>query len=274
MRKLGIEFISGFSMPPTALAGLAADLGCSSISVSLEPPGFNPENYPDWSLKTDNGLRRELIAILRDRGVVLALAEGLFVMPQLDVSAYAETLDIMAELGVEQVSTISFDPDVARSLDQFGKVVEMAAARGLPTVTEFAPCFTIASLPMAIDAVRHVGRPDFRLTLDTMHLFRSGATATEVAAVDPAMIGYVQICDVPTEPALPEYMDEGMYERLPPGEGDAPLVEYLRALPQSVTTSIEIPQRAKAEAGQAPEVRLRHCVSAARQIMQQAEADL
>ncbi len=274
MRKLGIDFISGFSMPPTALARLAADLGCASISAVLEPPPFNPEKYPDWSLRTDKALRRELIATLKDHGLVLALAEGMFVMPGLDVGAYAQDLDIMAELGAERVSAISFDPDLARSFDQFAKAAEMAAERSLATVTEFAPCFTVTDLPTALAAVLHVGRADFRITLDTMHLFRSGGTAADVAALDPELIGYVQLCDVPTEPALPEYMDEGMYERLAPGEGDVPLVDVLRVLPPDVPISIEIPQRAKAEAGQRPEERIAHCIAAARRVMEEAKAEV
>ncbi len=270
MRNLGIDFISGFSLPPTALARLAAELGCTSISAVLSPPPFNPENYPDWSLRTDKALRRELIDTLAATGVVLALAEGLFVMPGLEIESYAQDLDIMAELGAERVSAISFDPDLDRSFDQFAKAAEMAGQRGLTTVTEFAPCFTVTDLPTALAAVRHVGRADFRITLDTMHLFRSGGTAADLAALDPGLIGYVQLCDVPTEPALPLYMDEGMYERLAPGEGDAPLVDVLRALPGDVPISIEIPQRARAEAGQPPEQRIAHCIAAARRVMEQA----
>ena len=271
MRKLGIDFISGFSLPPTALARLAAELGCASISAVLEPPPFNPENYPDWSLRTDKALRKELVATLADLGITLALAEGMFVMPGLEVASYAQDLDTMAEIGAARVSAISFDPDMSRSFDQFAQAAEMAGERGLMTVTEFAPCFTVTDLPTALAAVRHVGRADFKITVDTMHLFRSGGTAADAAALDPDLIGYIQFCDVPTEPALPEYMDEGMYERLAPGEGDAPLAEYLRALPQTVPISIEIPQRAKAEAGQAPAQRIAHCVAAARRVMEQAE---
>jgi hypothetical protein len=105
MRNLGVDFISGFSMPPTALAKLAGELGCASISCVLEPPPYNPENYPDWSLRTDKAMRKELVAALADNGVVLALAEGLLVMPE----SHAQDRDTMAEICARRVSAISLD---------------------------------------------------------------------------------------------------------------------------------------------------------------------
>ena len=151
-------------------------------------------------------------------------------------------------------------------------MTEMAAGVGILTATEFAPCFSVADLPIALAAAKHVGRPEFSLVIDTMHLFRSGGTAADVAALDPALIGYVQLCDVPRKPVFPDYMEEAMYERLAPGDGDAPLGEVLKAIPPGVVISLEIPERKKALAGIDTRARLSHCVAAARRLMSSVAA--
>ncbi len=161
----------------------------------------------------------------------------------------------------------SFDPDLGRSFDQFALMAEMAASRGIETVHEFVPCLTVKDLPTALAAVRHVGRADFKLVIDTMHLFRSGAGAAEIAALDPAVIGHVQLCDVPRISKFESYGEEAEFERLPPGEGEAPLREIMAALPATVNVGIEIPMRSLADAGVGPHERVSRCLDATRQLL-------
>jgi sugar phosphate isomerase/epimerase len=75
---------------------------------------------------------------------------------------------------------------------------------------EFGPGLSVPDLPTAVDAVRAVGRPDFRLLIDTMHLVRSGSGADDLVALDPATIGAVQLSDVPLVSHLPTSMDEAI----------------------------------------------------------------
>jgi hypothetical protein len=53
------------------------------------------------------------------------------------------------------------------------------------------PGSLFGDLPTALDAVRAVGRPDFRLLIDTMRLVRSGSGADDIAALSPDVIGYM-----------------------------------------------------------------------------------
>jgi sugar phosphate isomerase/epimerase len=45
----------------------------------------------------------------------------------------------------------------------------MAAARDIGTTVELAPGMTIGDPATVVAAIAHVGRPDLRLTVDTMH---------------------------------------------------------------------------------------------------------
>lgn len=265
--RLGIEQLSAFGMPPVAFIGLAADLGCSCISIGLIPFGYNPQGYPTFSLRDDAALRRETRAAMRDRGVALSLGEGFTIRPGVEMADMAGDMDIMAELGVERVNTVSLDPDRARTLDQLAAFAEMAAARGMRATVELCPALTIATLADAVAAVAHVGRDDFRLLLDTMHLGRSGATGADIAALDPALIDYVQLCDAPLTPSEPNYMIEATFERMIPGTGAMPLRDYIAALPDDVTVSLEVPLKAQAEDGIAPAERLAPAVAAARALL-------
>jgi sugar phosphate isomerase/epimerase len=139
----------------------------------------------------------------------------------------------------------------------------MAAERGLETVTEVG-VGPIATLDCALEVIRHSGRADFKLLIDTMHFFRFGGSIESLGKVDPDMIGYVQLCDVPLRSAFPTYMEEALHERLFPGQGELPLAEFSRLIPSPVVVSVEVPRRSLARAGAGPRERVAPCVEAAR----------
>nr|WP_047169822.1 TIM barrel protein [Sphingomonas sp. Y57] len=274
MKGPGIDFLTVFALPPVAFVELAADLGAPSVSLILEPLDYNPEGYPPWSLRTDPALRRDLVAAARDRGVTLALGEGVVVRPGLDVrDIYAGDIAIMAELGVRCINILSFDPDMGRTFDQYALLAEMAGAVGIDSAIEFSrgrP--STPDLQTALAAWRHVGRPDCRIVLDTMHLVRSGGTPADIAALAPGTIGYVQLCDVPLAPGHPIYFEEAAFSRLPPGEGELPLFDILMALRDSPTVSIEVPMRAAAESGIGPRERAERALAPARVLLDRVAA--
>jgi sugar phosphate isomerase/epimerase len=103
--------------------------------------------------------------------------------------------------------------------------------------------------------------------IDTMHVVRSGSNAADIAAVDPDYIGYAQLNDTTLQPRLDNYMEEAMFERMVPGEGELPLLDILSVLPPDVILEIEVPRRSLALAGVSPVDRMRPCVDAARRLL-------
>lgn len=266
MDRIGIERLCTFGMPPLAFVALAADLDCRHIGMSLTPMRrSNPHDYPDWSLRDDAGLRHDMVAAMRDRSVSMSLCEGFGVWLDQDVRAQAGDLDIVRELGGTRINIGSTDRDTKRALDGFAMLAEMAGERGIETVAELGMA-PVSSLKDAFAAVEHVGRPDFRILIDTMHYFRRGGTVADLAACDLSKIGYVQLCDVPWVSNHARYMDEALYERLPPGDGELPLGDLLAVVPRDVIVSVEVPQRSLAEAGVGPRERIGRCVEAARRL--------
>ena len=266
MRDLGIEFISVFGLPPVDFVHLAADLGCRYISTALVARPLKSLGYRAFSLTDDARLRQHLLTAMDARGVGISLGEGLVIAPDADVSGLAADLDVMAELGTAQINTLSFDRDRNRTFDQLATLTEMAAERGMGTTIELAPGMTIGDPDTLLAAIEHVGRPDLRLALDTMHWVRAGFGAAELLELGPEKIGYVQLSDTTLKPRLKSYMEEAMYERMVPGDGELPLTDILAAVPADVVVGLEIPMRRLAESGVGPMDRLRPCVAAARQL--------
>jgi sugar phosphate isomerase/epimerase len=264
--RLAIDYLSLMSLPPVESVRLAGELGCRYVGVSVTPYAANPEGHPIVSLADDPAQRRAMADEMAARGVALGLAEGFIVVPGRDLAGTAATLDVMAQLGALRVNVFSFEPDLARTMDQIAVFAGLAAERGLPATVEFVPGLVIGDLPTALAVLDHVG-PTLQLSLDFMHLCRSGGTAEDVAKLDPQRIGYAQLCDVPLAPKVADYGDEATNHRLPPGAGELPLVDILRALPTDLPIGLEVPMLAAAQQGIGPYERLAPCVRAARALL-------
>ena len=248
MNRLGINTQTLFGMPPVEHVNLAADLGCGHISTGLGPVPWKLEQFPDWSLRDNPPLQRELRAALKDRGITIALGEGCIVRPQVDVSTYAADLDLFAELGAQGASTVSMEPDPGRALDQLGALAELTAERNMGLVFEYGPPHTFNTLGAVLSAVEQIGSPNVRLLIDAMHFFRSGGTIDQLGAVDPRLIGYVQLCDAPLVGDSEDYYSEASFERLRPDEGELPLRELLAAISGDVLVGLEIPMLSEMKA--------------------------
>lgn len=266
MDRLGLDLLSAFGMPPVEYLGLAADLGCSHVTTGLTALPWRLDGFPAWSLRDDAALRRETLAAMADRGVRISVVSGFSLRADADVRDLAADVDLAAELGAAQLGSVGMEPDIPRAHDQLAVLTEMATARGLQVVFDYAPHQAINDLASALAALRHTGSPDALLSLDAMHVFRSGGSAAEIAALDPALIGYAQVCDAPRVAPHPDYARETLFERLVPGEGDAPLAEFVAALPADTPIGVEVPNLAAVQAeGLVPF--LRRTVAASRALL-------
>jgi sugar phosphate isomerase/epimerase len=223
--------------------------------------------FPDWSLEGNPALVGEMKAAMRDTGVRIALGEGFRVRSDGDVRDHAGGLDIMAELGAERINAVSMESDIPRTWDQLAMLAEMAIARGMAFTIEFAPPNAINTLAGALAAIDHIGHGKAGLLVDAMHFFRSGATVAELSALDPALIGYAQICDAPMVSAGGSYMDEAMFARMVPGEGEFPLAEWVAALPANLPIGIEVPILAQTLADGGPHAVATRAVAGAQALM-------
>lgn len=269
MNPLGLECLSVFGLDPVAFVELSADLGCSHVTLNLGAAANRLPIYPAVSFRHDPALQRDIARTLDARGVRIGMIEGFAITPDNSAGDYARDLDMVAGLGATAICAVSLDRDMTRTHDQFARLAEMSAERGLVATTEVG-AGVLRRLDKALAAVAAVGHPGFKLLIDAMHFFRFGGTIEDFAALDPAVIGHIQLCDVPMPAVIESYMDEALHERRAPGDGDLPLADFLRHVPQGVIVGLEIPIRSEAEAGIGPHERLGRCVAQARTLLQPA----
>lgn len=262
MERLGLECLSAFGLHPVEFIRIAGELGCGHVSLNLSRAANRLPDYSEFSIGGDAVLQREIAASLADSGVRLSLLEGFALTPDNAPEDLAPQLDIAAELGARAVCAIGMDRDMARTHDGFAGLAAMAGERGLLLTTEVG-AGVMRNLGRAVEAVRQAASAHLALLIDTMHFFRSGSTVEDLATLDPAWIGHIQLCDVPMPARIDSYMEEALYERRCPGDGDLPLRNFLAHIPPEVPIGLEVPIRSEAEAGIGPLDRLGRCVAAA-----------
>lgn len=272
--RLGLEMLTLLGMPPVEYIKLAAELGCAEVSTglsSLPLTMFGITDYapwPMWSLKDDPALRREMKAAMADSGVRIGLGEGFRACREFDAAATEAELDIMADLGAMRINAICMDEEmVAGSTaagDQLGQIADMATSRGMVFTMEFFPHTGITTLERALALVDHIGRDKAKLLIDSTHLFRTGGTVAQVAALDRDVIGYCQLSDGRNAPPDEAYFATAMFARDVPGAGELPLAELIAVLPKDLTISLEVPRLDDLRGGMTPRDHAARCVAAAR----------
>jgi sugar phosphate isomerase/epimerase len=101
---------------------------------------------------------------------------------------------------------------------------------------------------------------------------RTGTTLADLAAMDPALIRYVQICDGPAILSGEALGIEAMEERLYPGEGEFPIAPILDGIGRHAQYAVEIPGFIRRrERGVTPLDHARDAMAASRRVLEARE---
>jgi sugar phosphate isomerase/epimerase len=195
---------------------------------------------PDFVIAANHALAASGVSVLEVSNVVL---DEYFLVEE--ARAFA---NFAKDVGARVLQVVGWDEVVERAVENLASVADLAGDVGLEVVVEFMPYSQTKTLGDALRLVTETGRPNVKLLLDSLHLFRSGGTVAEVAAVDPRYFGVVQLSDAPAlAPDFENLRAESIGNRLVPGTGQLPLHELLAALPDGLPVSLEVPCAAVAE---------------------------
>ena len=274
MHRLVLAPLTAIGLTPPDFVALAADLDCEG--VALNPGLFTGIDMggPVYRLDNDPAMRRATARALADSGVTLDLVDSLLIVPGFSLADNELVMDVYAELGASHFNIAVLDEVEGRWSDHLQGLCEAATRRGVTPVIEFlrmlGPVPTLAEAVTLIASGRY---PGLRILVDSLHLARAGEMPADVAAIDPALIGAAQICDGPAAwPGLEAYFHEGAYERGIPGEGELPLVDFLRAIPGDVMLSPEVPMKSLRDAGVPVRECARRAIEGTRRMMAAALA--
>lgn len=236
-RDLGVAHLNALELAPEAYIPAAAKAGFNGVGLRINPVAEGGVHYP---LPPGSGALRRVRTLLRNEGVRLNEVEFINITPDIDVRAYAHMLETGAELGATCLTVAGEDPDHARMAANFAALCDLAAPFGIRVDVEFMAWRVVATIQNAAALVAAAGRPNGAVLLDSLHLARSGGTPADIAGV-PARAA--QICDGPlANPVGTEALiHEARAHRLLPGDGELPLLDFLRALPPGTALSAEVP---------------------------------
>jgi sugar phosphate isomerase/epimerase len=222
-------------------------------------------------------MRRELEA----RGLALADLDPLLNwMPGDDFpnelnATEAEHYVVAEALGARSLNVAqAFRPrvDLDEAAEALAGVCDRAREHGLLITLEYLPWAGIPDAATALEIVRRTGRDNATLMIDTWHTFRGPTDDAQLRALPGAKIGSVQINDAPREPSG-DLLTETTSARLLPGEGDIPLVAWLRLLDEigsRAPIGVEVFSQAL---DRLPPIEVgRRCGEAARRVLERARS--
>ena len=248
-RRLSLAHLTVLDLTPPALVSVAAEAGFQSIGIRLT--ATPSVGVPPYDILGEGPLLRETLRRLADTGVEVFDTEFLRFEPDQPVGIPEGFLEVSARLGARHVLVMSAEPDEARTLERFGELCDRAAAFGLHVNLEFAIYTGVRTLAHAVRLVKESRRSNASVLIDALHFSRSGGLPAHVAAVDPALFRYAQICDAgPDRPRpydTPALIREARTGRRLPGDGVLPLADLVAALPPDLPLAIEAPDRTTAE---------------------------
>ena len=219
---------------PQELIYAAAEAGFTAAGIWCDINTWNPQRSTAVS------------QALAETGLCPLDLEVVWLQPGEPDSAHDAMLDIALELGVHNVLCVSSEPDEAQTRRRFEHLCRRAEAGALRVVLEFLAITQIKSLHQALAVVTDVGHPAGGILVDTLHLQRTGGNAADLRAIDARLLPYLQLCDATD--SLVDDSPEGLIEdalflRRLPGEGELQLHEMLRQFDSLLPLSLEIRSR-------------------------------
>ena len=246
MNPLALCHFTLVEAEPPAFVDIAAQAGFTAVSLMIQ----FPRSYgPGFPMAGDTRMRRETRRRLDATGVTLFDAATCRLEPGTAVEDFQAMVESAAYLGAHRVDVNGNDPDAARLTDQFAALCALCAEHGLGVGLEFMMSTQIKTLGDALALIERSGADNAAVTVDALHLARSGGSPGDVAALDRAQISYLQLCDGPAQPPGQGYAREAAAERMLPGAGELPVRALVDAVGPDVMLGVEAPSRRRAERG-------------------------
>ncbi|MDB5448604.1 MAG: xylose isomerase [Phenylobacterium sp.] len=261
-RTLSLHHLTALDADPAQFVEIAARLDCRTVALFTHG---RADRFPLLTAENEGAVGSRL----RDLGVALHNVEYAAITPEMAWEGLADALARSARLGARRMTVHCHDPEEARAVQSFGRLCELAAGQDMSVGLEWtAVNAVINSLATAERFIAQAGQPNGDLVADLLHLTRSGGTPGDLARLPPGRIGYAQISDGPLRRDLAEYAElELIRERLPPGDGELPVADFIAALPAEIVVDVEAPQATAWTAGASALERAGRAVTAARRFL-------
>lgn len=250
-------------LKPEDLAIQAHRAGYSAIGIRINPISKGSVAYP---YKAGSAEIKAFKNLLNDLGMRVQGVDGFALNSFTDPMQFQAIFDTCGELGIKSLCICGDAPDKEKFANMFGKLCDMAAPYGFRIDLEFMAWRTIGTLEQAYELVKMADRKNGTIAVDSLHLYRSGGTAADIDKVPARFLGDIHLCDAvrtpPIDMKLIQMVREGRANldstsgtpkgfeglvrearegRLLPGDGELPLVDFMKHMPRSCAIGVEVP---------------------------------
>ena len=237
---LSLAHLSLISCDCESLVRHAAAAGFDAVDLRLSPATPTDRSY---TAAERFAVCRQLLVLLRDTGMQVWDVEIIRIDTRTRAQDHGPLLEAAALLGARRLKVVADMEDEPRTAAVLADLCVLAAPLGLVVDLEYMVFSGVKSLASALRIVRMAGQSNLRVLVDALHWMRAGDTLADIAAADPGLLGYVQLCDGPRRAPgdRAQLIQEARTRRLTPGEGEFPLAALLQSLPQAGVASLEVP---------------------------------
>ncbi|KQU07890.1 hypothetical protein ASG56_06410 [Rhodococcus sp. Leaf7] len=236
---MSLSSLSAIEVPPPQFVEFAAAGGFTAVGVRVA----QTRQDRGFQLPAGSALLRDTKSALADSGMRVLDVEVVKLHPGSSRGDWSAVLEAGAELGADHLLVTVLDDDRVRAESNFSELAELSGEYGLRTCLEPMIFSSVRDVTAAAAFVEGVsGRPG--VLVDALHWARAGSGVADLTAVAPDLLPYCQLCDaVSADPSTDPNaaITEARTDRLAPGAGALPLVEFLQALPASAALSVEAP---------------------------------
>jgi len=209
--------------------------------LAFSAAGFDGIELAERDLTVQGGTTEEIGRMVRDHGLKIELYRPFLELEGLPEDPGSRALDrierrfdVMEALGadlmlIDATTVRQGFGEEDRLAEDFARLGERAAARGLRVGYEACAWERYGSdIRDVWEVVRRAAHPAVGLVLDSFHVTVRGLSPESIRAIPADRIFHVQIADAPAVAMDLEYKSRRF--RCLPGEGDLPLVEFVRAV--------------------------------------------
>ena len=236
--RLSLGWLTLSGATPLEQITAAASAGFSDVGLKLaRRPG---DTEP--ALAEKPWLFGDIASSLRDNRIALLNMGSIWLdgRPPLDWCKGA--LEAGSGLGARFVIAVVSDPERRRVIDHFASLCEECGRLGMRVAIEFFAYSAARTIEEAHRIVSASAQNNAGILVDALHLYRSGGSAESLRRIPSREILLAQICDAPVQPPLQARLSyEERHDRLDPGAGGLPLLDFAESLPAQIPIEVEVP---------------------------------
>ena len=216
--------------------------------------------YPNdgWpSLDSDPSALVDLKQCAAGSNLIISSVTGYFMSPRAQLDHLLANVTAAVALGAPKIIQGCFDPDRERVVSMLRDYASVSQQAGVKIAIEFMPMSEIKTIQDGLDVIEASGAQNVGLLIDTLHLARSGANASDIVRLDPSRVFLTQLCDASRQLGTERTLfDEAMSGRMYIGDGKLDLADVVRALPPEAELELETPVVADASLSTVERARL------------------